>query len=556
MSLLFVLYYAAALLLFIYGMNCYVLVLNFRRHRRSALARLEKVREEYWQVPDADLPTVTVQLPVYNERYVVGRVIQAVCHLHWPREKLEIQVLDDSTDETTAIVGELVSHFQAQGIRIVHVRRTSREGFKAGALQNGLTAATGELIAVFDTDFVPGPDFLRRTVPFFTDPRIGLVQTRWGHLNEDYSLLTRAQALGIDGHFAIEQPGRCWGGYFLNFNGTAGIWRREAIMQAGGWQPDTLTEDLDLSYRAQLAGWRMEYLPDVEVPSELPVEMSAFKNQQRRWAKGSIQTAIKLLPKVFSADLSFMVKLQAVFQLTHYMIHPLMLTVALLSVPLLTHGESPWAFLPFAPAVLLLALATAGPSTLYVAAQRALHADWRRRILRIPVLMVLGTGLAVSNARAVLEALLGIPSGFVRTPKHNIIGVARSTQSPHYRVPIDSVLLLEAILALYCTVGLSLSLGSQYLISPFLFLYTLGFTLMVVVSGQEMRVRWRSARAPSQPDEVPDRIRTSELAYGEAIAAGDPQPHSFTWNDACGGWAYISEAANHEKSKKSIPSPT
>ncbi|HEX9880338.1 MAG TPA: cellulose synthase family protein, partial [Candidatus Binatia bacterium] len=283
--------------LFLYGTNCYLMLFLFSRHRLDGLreyrAALRRFRRSPWV---KEPPTVTVQLPIYNERYVIQRLLEAVCSLDYPRDRLEIQVLDDSTDDTADIVRRLVAHYQKQGLSVVHIRRGTRQGFKAGALKEGLERARGEFIAIFDADFVPSPDFLRKTIPYFCDPRAGMVQARWGHTNADYSLLTRAQSVGIDGHFSIEQGARAWSGLFLNFNGTAGVWRSQAIRDAGGWQADTLTEDMDLSYRAQLAGWRLKYVMHVSCPAELPVQVGAFKSQQFRWAKGSMQTARKILP--------------------------------------------------------------------------------------------------------------------------------------------------------------------------------------------------------------------------------------------------------------------
>jgi len=524
-TVLFALYCLAAFCLFIYGINCYLLVNRFRRHRQQGLDKLQKVREVYKHISDQDLPTVTIQLPIYNERWVVGRLIQAVCHIQWPREKLEIQVLDDSTDDTTPIIQELVTHFQSEGLSITHLHRTHREGFKAGALQAGLMAARGKLIAIFDSDFVPHPDFLRQTVPFFSNPKIGMVQTRWSHLNENYSFLTRIQAVAIDRHFGVEQSARCWAGFFLNFNGTGGVWRRTAIEQAGGWEPDTLTEDLDLSYRAQLHGWKMEYLPDVDVPSEIPIDLPAFKSQQRRWAKGSIQTAIKLLPRVFSSQIPLFTKLQAFIHLTHYLIHPLMLIIALTFLPLMTFESSLWAIFPFAPAFIFLCLATAGPSALYITAQQALHKNWRRRILWIPALMVIGTGLAVSNTRAVLEACIGTANHFVRTPKHNIIGMTNGPQTSYPLMIFDSVSILEALMAIYCVFGLiwSLQIG-QYMISPFLFLYAAGFALMVFFSTKEAALlRWHPQTLFTS-DNLQSHVFASERAYKEALGLRETAP--------------------------------
>jgi len=517
-TLLFVLYCGSAFCLFIYGINCYVLAHQFRRYRKTGAARHENIRSAYAAKSDKEFPTITIQLPVYNERWVVGRLIQAVCRIRWPREKLDIQILDDSTDETTAIIKEHLAHFSAEGVRISHLHRTNRKGFKAGALKAGLIAAKGEFIAVFDADFVPGPDFLHLTIPFFTDQTVGMVQTRWSHLNEDYSLLTRTQAMGIDRHFAVEQSARCWAGFFLNFNGTGGIWRRQAIEEAGGWESDTLTEDLDLSYRAQLRGWKMEYLPDVDVPSEIPADVSAFKSQQRRWAKGSIQTAMKLIPKILAAKVPVFTKIQAVIHLTHYLIHPLMMIIALTSVPLLTYENSLWSVMPFVPAITVLCLATTGPSTLYITAQRVLHKNWVRRTLRIPALMVLGTGVAVSNTYAVVEAFLGTANNFVRTPKHNIVGSTRQAQARSSRFSLDSVWIIEALMAIYCVVGLVMSFQAElYIISPFLLLYALGFLLMVVSSAGEAILRWQYKPSRLQKEKRHDPIGDSELAYREAL---------------------------------------
>ncbi|MBI3014937.1 MAG: glycosyltransferase [Candidatus Tectomicrobia bacterium] len=322
--------------LFLYGTNCYLLLLRFRSHRLQGLREYRRVLREFavsrWYT---DPPRVTVQLPVYNERYVIGRLLKAVCALDYPRDRLEIQVLDDSTDDTVEIVRRLVRGYQEEGLSIAHIRRAGRQGFKAGALRNGMETARGEFMAIFDADFVPPPDFLRKTIPYFCNPRVGMVQVRWGHMNPDDSLLTRAQSIGIDGHFSIEQGARAWSGLFLNFNGTAGIWRRQAILEAGGWQADTLTEDMDLSYRAQLAGWQLKYMMHVSCPAELPRQVSAFKSQQFRWDKGSIQPARKLIPAILKARCSRFAKYQAILHLTHYLIHPLMVATVFLSLPLM-----------------------------------------------------------------------------------------------------------------------------------------------------------------------------------------------------------------------------
>src|SRR5258706_11786510 len=348
--------YALALLgLLLYGLNAYVMIALHWWTRRSAHAALPPPDPPVW-------PLVTVQLPLYNERYVAERLLEAAGALDYPADRLEIQVLDDSTDDTAAIVAETAQRLRARGVNVIHVRRTDRTGFKAGALASGLASARGEFVAIFDADFVPPPDFLRRTIPHFVDARVAVVQTRWGHLNRDFSLLTVAQSLGIDGHFGVEQAARCRGHLLLNFNGTAGVWRRTAIENAGGWAHDTLTEDLDLSYRAQLRHWRILYLPELVCPAELPVVISGFKSQQRRWAQGSIQTAVKLLPLVLSSELSLWTKYQAFVHLTYYMIHPLMLVVVLLSIPAFAVGGLLPSKTALALKYIVLAVAIVGPA--------------------------------------------------------------------------------------------------------------------------------------------------------------------------------------------------
>ncbi|MEX0602114.1 MAG: cellulose synthase family protein, partial [Bacteroidota bacterium] len=318
------LYFISLLILFTFGAHGFVMVYHYLRQRRRTS-----------QVPDLDRePVVTVQLPVFNELYVVTRLIDAVCALDYPREKLEIQVLDDSTDETVQIAAEAVARHRAQGTDIKHIRRETRTGFKAGALKFGLESARGEFIAIFDADFVPRPEFLRRTLPYFADPKTGLVQTRWEHLNSSYSLLTRTQAMALDGHFVIEQAVRNRAGFFINFNGTGGIWRKACIEDSGNWHADTLTEDLDLSYRAQLRGWHFRYLDDFTSPAELPAEVNALKSQQFRWTKGAIETARKLLPKVWKANIPLRVKIHSTFHLTNNIVFPFIVLAGILNVPL------------------------------------------------------------------------------------------------------------------------------------------------------------------------------------------------------------------------------
>ena len=476
-------FYLACLFgLFLYGINSYVLILLHRRHRQAAQAEERSIRAQARMDPAA-LPVVTVQLPIFNERYVVERLLQAATRLDWPPDRLEIQVLDDSTDDTREIVSRLVQGYRAAGFDMVHLHRTVRTGYKARALKDGLAVCRGEFVAIFDADFVPEPDFLRRTTPCFNDPGVGMVQTRWGHLNRDYSLLTTGQAFGIDGHFGVEQGSRAWAGLYLNFNGTAGIWRTRAIHEAGGWQADTLTEDLDLSYRAQLKGWRLVFLPDVVCPAELPVQIQGFKSQQRRWAKGSIQTARKLIPAILRAPGSWFRKYQAVIHLTHYLAHPLMLLVAIAS-PILLYLD--WFFASwhslFASAA-FFCLATFGPSALYAYSQRVLYPDWRRRLPSLPSLMLLGTGIALSNTQAVLEGLFRRGGEFVRTPKFAIQSREGSWRTNRYRDRFSWTAVGELALSAYSAFGVYLVLGrGRFLIGPFLVLYTLGFAYVGILT--------------------------------------------------------------------------
>ncbi len=466
---LFAAYFAALVGLFVYGVNCYVMILTHRAgKRRSAPLRPLGPADPH--------PPVTVQLPLYNEKYVARRAIQAASRLRYPKDRLQIQVLDDSTDETVEIVARVVADLRRQGFDAHQVRRERRTGYKAGALAEGLRTATGDFIAIFDADFVPPEDFLLRTLPGFNDPQVAVVQTRWGHLNREYSPLTGGQAIGIDGHFGVEQAARCWGGLFLNFNGTAGIWRASAIADAGGWAHDTLTEDLDLSYRAQLRGWRALYLPDVVCPAELPAQIAAFKSQQRRWATGSIQTARKLIPAILRCPRPPWAKLQAALHLTHYLVHPLMLAVVLLSIPLILLDRGFLSYPTLIVTATLFALSTCGPSNLYVYAERQLGPGWPRRLRYLPFLMLLGTGIALSNTRAVLKGLTGRSFEFVRTPKFGIETARETWRGKAYRLPGAWEGLAELGLGLYALAGAwRLFHTTRYLILPFLVIYTLGF---------------------------------------------------------------------------------
>jgi cellulose synthase/poly-beta-1,6-N-acetylglucosamine synthase-like glycosyltransferase len=482
--LLLVLYTIVILWLSLYGVNAYYLIYLFRKFGRGREEADRRIVEDFWK-GSRTLPRVTVQLPLYNEKYVAQRLLEATSRIRYPKDLLEIQVLDDSTDETSRIVQELVSRYARDGFRIEHIRRANREGFKAGALAEGMKSSYGEYLAIFDADFLPPEDFLEQTVPFFYEnPEIALVQTRWGHMNDKYSLLTKAISIGIDGHFVVEQGGRNWSGLFMNFNGTAGIWRKAAIADAGGWQSDTLTEDMDLSYRAHLRGWKMKFISSLVTPGEIPVDINALKSQQYRWAKGSIQTAKKLLPKILKSPISLRLKIQSFLHMTHYMIHFLILSVAILSIPILiTSGFSSLNFKAFVFLVTLLVISTCGPSALYVYSQKAIGNKWRGRWHLIPFLVVVGCGVAVNNTRAVLEALLNIQSGFVRTPKLDIVKAGDNFKDKQYKIPLNPVIFGEMFMGCYCLFGVWLYLHDyRFLVGPFLIMYALGFSYVALAS--------------------------------------------------------------------------
>jgi cellulose synthase/poly-beta-1,6-N-acetylglucosamine synthase-like glycosyltransferase len=490
-AILFAYYSILSVLALFGGHRLFLLALYYRtRHRRSD------------RPPNPDVwPRVTVQLPLFNELYVAERLIRSVCNLDYPADRLEIQVLDDSTDETRLHVARLVAEYQQQGVRIRHLHRTDRTGFKAGALANGLECADGELIAVFDADFVPQREYLRLSVPHFQDLKIGMVQACWDHLNRDYSLLTRIQAMLLDGHFLIEHAARQRSGRFFNFNGTAGIWRKQAILDAGGWQHDTLTEDLDLSYRAQLAGWRFLYLQDLRVPSELPVEINAFKRQQFRWAKGSIQTGRKLLRRILAAPIPWWVKIESLFHLTNNASYVGMVALSLLVFPamLLRRGSS-------ARMILLVDLplflcATVSVLAFYIASQLVRTGSLTGRLRHLLPLMGLGIGLAVNNSRAVLEGLRKDVGVFERTPKYNIESRKDGWQQKKYRAKGNLSLLLEGLLASYfaAVFVLAWQLG-MWMSLPFLYLFLQGYSYMFLLST----ISLRSQRPRRQPlEEAP-----------------------------------------------------
>jgi cellulose synthase/poly-beta-1,6-N-acetylglucosamine synthase-like glycosyltransferase len=405
-------YFVSLLILTIFGMQGLLMVYYFKKHRS-----LKGLRPK----PLPRYPRVTVQLPIFNEFYVVERLIRATCRLDYPRESLEIQVLDDSRDETVVLSRRLVEEYRAQGFNIHWRHREDRQGFKAGALKQGLAQASGEFIAIFDADFVPPRDFLVRTLPFFSYPKIGMVQTRWGHLNADYSLLTRLQAIGLDGHFVVEQAARNGAGFFINFNGTAGIWRTACILDAGGWSDDTLTEDLDLSYRAQLRGWQFKFLHDPACLAELPAEIGALRSQQFRWTKGAIETAKKILPRLWRAEVPWRIKLQGLVHLTNNLVFPFVFLIGLLYPALIyikNDGLGDYSSY-FAISTVFVA-AFGGSFLMYLISQKELYLNWRQRILYFPMFLAGSMGLALNNTRAIVQGLFNHKSEFTRTPKYCI----------------------------------------------------------------------------------------------------------------------------------------
>ena len=466
-------YFFVLVILAVYGWHRYFLVYLYMKNKDRHPTPMGMDR----------LPRVTVQLPIYNEMYVADRLIDAVCRLNYPRELLEIQVLDDSTDETRIVAERAVMRNAATGIDISYLHRTDRTGYKAGALEAGMKVAKGEFIAIFDADFIPSPDFLEKTVPYFGDTRIALVQARWGHINQNYSLLTKIQSILLDAHFVLEHGARNRAGMFFNFNGTAGIWRRTAITDAGGWQHDTLTEDLDLSDRAQLRGWKFVFLPGLVAPAEVPVEMNSFKSQQHRWAKGSIQTCRKLLPSILRSNLPVGVKAEAFFHLTANFNYPLMCVLSILLGPSMAIRYRMGLYEMLLIDVPLFFAATASVANFYMVCQRELHTDCVRRLKYLPFLMSVGIGLMVNNTRAVFEALFNQQSEFARTPKYRIEGQTDEWIGKKYRQSFIVQPMIELGLGLYFTATIFYALANGiYGTIPFLVLFQVGFLYMGLLS--------------------------------------------------------------------------
>jgi len=433
-------------------------------------------------------PEVTIQLPLYNEKYVICRLIDATLKLDYPKDKLEIQILDDSTDETTEITRGHIKQYIEQGYNIRHIHRKNRQGFKAGALKEGLNTATGEFVAIFDADFIPRKKFLKRTLPyFFHDDKIGLVQTRWEHINRDYSFITKTQAIALDGHFVIEQAVRNRAGFFVNFNGTGGVWKKDVIFDAGNWQADTLTEDLDLSYRAQMKGWKVKYLVNFTSPAEVPTEIASFKTQQYRWTKGAIETAKKIYPQVIKSKLPLRIKLQSFIHLWSNFAYPFILIAGILNLPIVLvkitgNYDSVFNLMSF------FIFAFVSTFLFYLYSQKDVYPDWQQRIIYFPLFMSGSMGLSVNNTKAVFEGLFNKKTEFVRTPKFNIVNSSdkiKDVKYLHKKIPFTAY--IEALLSVYCFAGVFLSIYYvQIAAIPFQLMFATGFGIISFLSFKQV----------------------------------------------------------------------
>ena len=475
-------YFAIVTILAVYGLHrCYMVYL-YKKYRERVPSPKSHFKE---------LPRVTIQLPIYNELYVVERLLDAIAAIDYPRDRLEVQVLDDSTDETRAVAERKAEEIRRQGLDVVYRHRENRAGFKAGALAEGLEIAKGEFIAIFDADFLPTRYIIHQTIHFFTDPDVGMVQTRWGHINRDYSLLTQVQSILLDGHFAIEHTARNRSGRFFNFNGTAGVWRRATIESSGGWQHDTLTEDLDLSYRAQMKGWRFVFLPDIVSPAEVPVEMNAFKSQQHRWAKGSIQTCKKVLPAIWRSDLALKVKVEATFHLTSNFAYLLMVLMSLLMLPAILYRVQKEARIEaFAFDMSLFLAASVSVIYFYIVSQKEIDPNWVDRLKYLPFLTSVGIGLSINNAKAVLEAMLGHDTPFKRTPKYNVSRFTDEWKNKKYAGIRSKLPFFELTLGAYFAIIVAVALWHGLLVSSlFLCLFLVGFTYVGCLSLFQRRGR-------------------------------------------------------------------
>ncbi len=442
------------------------------RHQRDDLTR---ELTEY--------PHITIQLPVFNEMYVVERLIKSTCDIDYPLDKLEIQVLDDSTDETVEIVANIVKEYRLRGFDIVHIHRDDRSGFKAGALKEGLKTSKGEFVAIFDADFIPRKNFLKVVIPFFKDPKIGMVQTRWEHLNRSYSLITQILSLALDGHFVMEQQARNKADYFINFNGTSGVWRKECIYDAGNWEADTLTEDLDLSYRAQLKGWKFKYLTDFTTPAEVPSEIVSVKSQQFRWTKGAMETCRKILPRVWKSKFPLKLKIISTFHLTNNIVFPFILIACILNTPIVLIKNT-GQYDTYFTFMSVFVLAFIASFLFYLYSQKDVYEDWRKRIILFPLFMAGSMGFAINNTKAIFQAVINKKTEFVRTPKYLIVDKNDSWVDKKYvHKKISLSVIFESLIAIYSFAGVVISVITlQISALPFQLMFSFGFGLVAYLS--------------------------------------------------------------------------
>ncbi|MBK9333162.1 MAG: glycosyltransferase [Ignavibacteria bacterium] len=488
-SLILAAYIISLSILFFFGSHGFNMVYYYFKTFNKRTVDLEESEfhmDEY--------PVVTVQIPLYNEQYVITRLIDSVLRMDYPKDKLEVQILDDSTDETTQIIKDHIKKYEEMGFDIKHIHRTNREGYKAGALKVGLETARGEFVAVFDADFIPRKKFLKRTIPYFyKEEKLGLVQTRWEHLNREFSLMTKTQAVALDGHFVIEQAVRNRAGFFINFNGTGGVWRKECIFDAGNWEADTLTEDLDLSYRAQMKGWKFRYLVNFTSPAELPSDIGALKSQQFRWTKGAIETAKKVYPKVLRSDMPFKLKFQSFIHLYSNLAYPFILMAALLNLPVMLikltdEYDSVFKFMS------LFIFAFISSFIFYLYSQKDVYPDWQKRIIYFPVFLAGSMGFSVNNTKAVFEGLLDKKSEFVRTPKYQIMNKKDSWEGKKYvNKKLSFTTYIEALLAVYCFAGVIIAIATaQVAAIPFQMMFCGGFSLISYLSIRQVIIANRS----------------------------------------------------------------
>ena len=477
-QLVFDLFILSAIIITAYTVNFYYLAFLSRRRKNTPAT------------VDWGTPSVTIQLPIYNEKYVAKRLVDAVCNLDYPKDKMRIMVCDDSDDDTVELLRDVVDGYKIQGFQIEHVRRGTRKGYKAGALKHAMQTTDTELVAIFDADFIPPTSFLKQAIPHFSKSNIGLVQCRWGHVNENYSIITQVQALSLDFHFLIEQKAKSNSHLFMNFNGTAGIWKRDCIEDAGGWHTATLVEDLDLSYRAQMKGWKCVFLPDIVVDAELPAQMNGAKRQQFRWAKGSIQCAVKLLADIgLKRNVAIEAKIQAFIQLTRHIVYPLML-IQFLALPVLLAGQINLYVVSFLPVITLATYLAMGPGAYIVIIQSMYGKSWKSRAKLLPALLVYNAGMSVNNTVAVFDAVIGKKNEFLRTPKYGIVTKDDDWKNKAYNLPFTQTTLLEIFFGVYGIMGIFISIFSNNpIFVPIIALQTIGFFFIAYMSLSHTRFK-------------------------------------------------------------------